>query len=169
MLKRWSRSEEHVRGCPHWGRTPCGAPPPARPDLLIRIAGHKNICSSRPRAAAGIAGTSSRGLEPAAAHAAGHTDQPRTLSVRVGSCNWRFAKSVRGVAQHYGREGRPPVAITWGARPASSMDRAPSPSRFPSPCEQVLLWTCPLCIFDSIRTRAPENKTISFQKNKLTS
>lgn len=157
VLKRWSRFEEHIRRYPpEGGRT--RRPPPALPDLPIRIACHKNIRSSGARGPAAIAGTSSRGLEPAAAHAAGHTDQPRTLSVRVGSCNWRFGKSVRGVAQHYGREGRPPVAITWGARPASSMDRAPSPSRSPSPCEQALWWTCPLCISDSIRTRAPENK-----------
>lgn len=32
--------------------------------------------------------------------------------------------------------------------------RAPSPTRSPSPCEPVLLWTCPPCIFDSIRMRA---------------
>lgn len=171
VLKRWSRFEEHIRRYPPAGGRTSAARAPRPPN--------KNRVSQKYTFVGGAArrpspGTSSRGLEPAAAHAAGHTDQPRTLSVRVGSCNWRFGKSVRGVAQHYGREGRPPVAITWGARPASSMDRAPSPSRSPSPCEQVLWWTCPLCISDSIRMRAPENKNSFVSKShchgkKLTS
>lgn len=152
VLKRWSRYEEHIRRYP----VSVARRRPRCPDLPIRNRVSQKYtfvevarCGGH-RPALHHEGSSRRRLMV----------QPRTLSVRVGSCNWRFGKSVTGVAQHYGREGRPPVVITWGARPAKSMGRAPSPSRFPSPCEQVLLWTCPLYISDSIRTRAPEKKNI---------